>query len=131
MNRGAFFAVLVLILPLRAEAQSNWNQGLAGSVYASAFAFMAPRTLGIIPMGELTLWGLRGLTALDPSVGPTMDQRSISLVDRERIVLSMPLPRGRRRRRLGCGRRPTLRPRGAAVARHRRGRNDRHRHQLL
>jgi carboxyl-terminal processing protease len=92
VNRGAFFAVLVLILPLRAEAQSNWNQGLAGSVYASAFAFMAPRTLGIIPMGELTLWGLRGLTALDPSVGPTMDQRSISLVDRERIVLSMPLP---------------------------------------
>jgi carboxyl-terminal processing protease len=93
VNRGAFFAVLFLILPLRAEAQSNWNQGLAGSVYASAFAFMAPRTLGVIPMAELTLWGLRGLTALDPSVGPTMDQRSISLVDREQVVLSMPLPR--------------------------------------
>ncbi len=92
MNCGAFFAILVLSLPLRAEAQSNWNQGLAGSVYTSAFAFMAPRTLDVIPMGELTLWGLRGLTALDPSVSPTMDQKTIALVDRERIVLSMPLP---------------------------------------
>jgi carboxyl-terminal processing protease len=93
VSRSAFFAVLFLILPLRAEAQSNWNQGLAGSVYADAFAFMAPRTLSIIPIGELTLWGLRGLTALDPSVGPEMDPRSISLVDREQVVLSMPLPR--------------------------------------
>ena len=93
MNRGACLAILVLVLPLRAEAQSSWNQALAGSVYASAFAFMAPRTLDVIPMGELTLWGLRGLTALDPSVGPAMDQKSIALIDREQIVLSMPLPR--------------------------------------
>ena len=93
MNRGALLAFVVLILPLRAEAQSNWNQGLASSVYASAFAFMAPRTLDMIPMGELTLWGLRGLTALDPTVGPTMDQTSLSLIDREKVVLTMPLPR--------------------------------------
>ncbi len=92
MNRGAFFALLFLTLPLRAEAQSNWNQRLAGSVYASAFAFMAPRTLDVIPMGELTLWGLRGLTALDPSVGPTMDKTSIDLIDREQVVLSLPQP---------------------------------------
>jgi carboxyl-terminal processing protease len=95
VNRGTFFAILFLILPLppRAEAQTNWNKGLAGSVYATAFAFMAPRTLGVIPMGELTLWGLRGLTALDPSVGPTIDRKFISLVDREQVVLSVPLPR--------------------------------------
>jgi carboxyl-terminal processing protease len=92
VNRGAFFAILFLTLPLRAEAQSNWNQGLAGRVYASAFDFMAPRTLDIIPMSDLTLWGLRGLTALDPSVGPSMDQKTIALVDREQVVLSMPLP---------------------------------------
>jgi carboxyl-terminal processing protease len=92
VSRGACFALLFLILPLSAEAQGNWNQGLAGSVFASAFAFMAPRTLGVIPIGELTLWGLRGLTALDPSVGPTLDQRTIALIDREQVVLSMPLP---------------------------------------
>jgi carboxyl-terminal processing protease len=93
VNRGTFLAILFLSLPLRAEAQTNWNQGLAGSVYASAFAFMAPRTLDAIPMGELTLWGLRGLTALDPSVGPAMDQKSISLIDREQVVMSITQPR--------------------------------------
>jgi carboxyl-terminal processing protease len=93
VKRGAFFAVLVLSLPLGAEAQSNWNQRLAGAVFASAFAFMAPRTLGVVPMDELTLWGLRGLTALDPSVAPTIDKKSIALVDREQVVLSVPLPR--------------------------------------
>ncbi len=70
----------------------HWNQGLASSVYAAAFAFMAPRTLSPIPMGELTLWGLRGLTALDPSVGPTMTPKAIALVDREQVVMSVPLP---------------------------------------
>ena len=93
MNRGAFFALVFLILPMRVEAQSNWDQSLASSIYASAFAFMAPRTLDIIPLGELTLWGLRGLTALDPAIGPAMDQTRISLVDREQVVLSMALPR--------------------------------------
>jgi carboxyl-terminal processing protease len=93
VSRGAVFALLFLTLPLRAEAQTNWNQGLAGSVYASAFAFMAPRTLTAIPLDKLTLWGLRGLTALDPSVGPTMDRNAIHLIDREQVVLSMPWPR--------------------------------------
>ena len=93
MNRGAFFAIVFLTLPVRAEAQSHWNQGLAGSVYGSAFAFMAPRTLHIIPLGELTLWGLRGLTALDPSVGPAMDKNTVDLIDREQVVLSIPQPR--------------------------------------
>jgi carboxyl-terminal processing protease len=93
VNRRALFAIVFLGLPLRAEAQTNWNQGLAGSVYASAFAFMEPRTLSVIPTGELTLWGLRGLTALDPSVGPTMAKDTIDLVDREQVVLSMQQPR--------------------------------------
>jgi carboxyl-terminal processing protease len=92
VKRGTIIAILFLSLPLRAEAQNNWNQGLASSVYAAAFAFMAPRTLSPIPMGELTLWGLRGLTALDPSVGPTMTPKAIALVDHEQVVLSIPLP---------------------------------------
>ncbi len=92
MTRGGFIVILLLALPIRAEAQSNWNQGLAGSVYAAAFAFMAPRTLSAIPLSELTLWGLRGLTALDPSIGPTMSSKTMTLIDREQIAVSEPLP---------------------------------------
>ncbi len=92
MKRGALIVIWLLALPIRAEAQSNWNQGLASSVYAAAFAFMAPRTLAAIPMADLTLWGLRGLTALDPSVGPTMSSKDITLIDRTQVALSLPLP---------------------------------------
>jgi carboxyl-terminal processing protease len=92
VTRGGFIVILLLALPIRAEAQSNWNQSLAGSVYAAAFAFMAPRTLSAIPMAELTLWGLRGLTALDPAIGPTMSSNAMTLIDREQAAVSEPLP---------------------------------------
>ena len=29
---------------------------------------MAPRTLEPVPVSQLTIWGLRGLTALDPEL---------------------------------------------------------------
>ncbi len=92
MKRHALLVVL-LLLPLRAEAQGTWNQALAGSVYASAFGFMQPRTLQPIPLGNLTLWGLRGLTALDPSIAPSMTLHAIALNDRGSVVLSLPLPK--------------------------------------
>jgi carboxyl-terminal processing protease len=92
VKRRTFIIILLLALPGRAEAQSNWNQGLAGSVYAAAFAFMAPRTLDAIPMSDLTLWGLRGLTALDPSVGPSLGSTTITLIDSEQAALSLPRP---------------------------------------
>ncbi|HTI01952.1 MAG TPA: hypothetical protein VL752_13480, partial [Acidisoma sp.] len=93
MKRKAFLCILVLSLPIRAEAQGNWNQTLAGSVYGAAFAFMAPRTLEPIPLADLTLWGLRGLTALDPSVAPVMTAHQIALYDHGQAVLSLPLPK--------------------------------------
>jgi carboxyl-terminal processing protease len=92
VKRRAIIVILLLALPVRAEAQGSWNQGLAGDVYAAAFAFMAPRTLAAIPMSDLTLWGLRGLTALDPSVGPSLSGKAIILIDREQAVLSLPRP---------------------------------------
>ncbi|GAB0119696.1 S41 family peptidase [Acidisoma sp. 7E03] len=94
MTRRAFLCLLFLSLPFRAEAQSNWNQALAGSVYGAAFAFMQPRTLAPIPMADLTLWGLRGLTALDPSVAPAMTAHQITLYSRGQPALSLPLPKG-------------------------------------
>lgn len=92
MKRRTLVVILFFALPMRAEAQSHFNQTLAGSVYGAAFAFMAPRTLAPLPIGKLTLWGLRGLTALDPSVGPTMSAGALMLIDREHVVMSVPLP---------------------------------------
>jgi carboxyl-terminal processing protease len=99
VRRGAFLVLLLFAFPVTAEAQSGspvaaegWNPRLAAQVYGAAFAFMAPRTLNAIPMANLTLWGLRGLTALDPLVGPTLSSTAINLISRNQTVLTLPLP---------------------------------------
>jgi carboxyl-terminal processing protease len=92
VRRSAVLVLVLLTCPVSAEAQTTWNPVMAGNVYAAAFAFMAPRTLTAIPMAKLTLWGLRGLTALDPAVGPTMSADGIALIDRNQVALSAPLP---------------------------------------
>jgi carboxyl-terminal processing protease len=93
VRRHAVLVFIVLSLPLRAEAQSRWNEQLVASVYAKAFAFMQPRTLAPIPLADLALWGLRGLTALDPSISPAIGGGKIALYDRGQPVLSMPMPK--------------------------------------
>ncbi len=69
-------AVLLLLLVIgRAEAAPA--EPLAGalldadrlvSVYAEALTFIAPRVLDPIPVPQLTVWGLRSLTSLDPAI---------------------------------------------------------------
>jgi carboxyl-terminal processing protease len=56
--------------PIHAEAGSppTFDGPLATSVYGTALAFMAPRTLDAVPVSQLTVWGLHGLTALDPDL---------------------------------------------------------------
>jgi carboxyl-terminal processing protease len=67
-----FGAILLLLLvaPAYAEqgSEAAFNAPLATSVYSTALAFMAPRTLDPVPVSQLTIWGLHGLTALDPDL---------------------------------------------------------------
>ena len=41
---------------------------LITAVLETAMTFIAPRTLQATSLQQLTLWGLRGLTALDPAL---------------------------------------------------------------
>jgi carboxyl-terminal processing protease len=54
--------------PMYAEPGTIFNAPLATSVYSTALAFMAPRTLDPVAVSQLTIWGLHGLTALDPDI---------------------------------------------------------------
>jgi len=64
------FLLLLLAAPAYGEqgAQAVFNAPLATSVYSTALAFMAPRTLDPVAVSQLTIWGLHGLTALDPDL---------------------------------------------------------------
>jgi carboxyl-terminal processing protease len=71
MSRLGILLLLVLLV-VRAHAETGspatFNASLATSVYTTALAFMAPRTLDPVPVSQLTVWGLHGLTALDPDL---------------------------------------------------------------
>ncbi len=91
--------LLLMIAPARAEPVGQGVAGKAGfdaplvtAVYTTALTFMEPRTLEAVPVPELTLWGLRGLTALDPDLTTDLYHGKLRLVDAGRVRFSEPPP---------------------------------------
>jgi carboxyl-terminal processing protease len=91
---GVLF-VLLLAAPAHAEtvaAPAGFDPQLVTSVYATSLAFMAPRTLDPVPVSQLTVWGLRGLTALDPELIVELHEGKLRLLARNRAVVTRPPP---------------------------------------
>jgi carboxyl-terminal processing protease len=92
---GALF-VLLFVVPAEAQrgaASPAFDAALVGNVYATALTFMAPRTLEAVPVSQLTIWGLRGLTALDPELAAELRDGKLRLTARDRVIsLSSPPP---------------------------------------
>jgi carboxyl-terminal processing protease len=55
---------------------------------------MAPRTLDAVPIPTLAIWGLRGLTAIDPTLTPELHAGSLQLVSPGRILFAIAPPAG-------------------------------------
>jgi len=96
VNRLTVLLLLLLIVPAHAQPVANggFDAALVANVYSVALAFMAPRTLEPVPVPTLTVWGLRGLTALDPNL--TAEQRGGMLVlsGRNGVLAEQPVPVG-------------------------------------
>ncbi len=98
--RHCSFLLLVLLFgaPVRAEpvvtAQPGWDPRLAAQVYLTALTFMAPRTLEPVALAQLTLWGLRGLTALDPALSVEARDGQLILSSGGHVLASHPAPTG-------------------------------------
>lgn len=94
-------ALLFILLIGRAHADPasagsmalGFDPQLTTDIYATALAFMAPRTLEAVPVSQLTLWGLRGLTALDPVIGAELRDGTLRLVAQNRALFETPGPR--------------------------------------
>ena len=84
--------LLLLAAPARAEPPPAFDPTLTAKVYAAALAFMAPRTLDPVPVSQLTLWGLRGLTALDPVLTTERKDGHLLLTRPERVLADTPAP---------------------------------------
>lgn len=94
MIRFAILCLFVAIVPAHAQpaAPPGFDARMATEVYVTALAFMGPRTLEPVPVGQLTIWGLRGLTALDPEISVAVTSDTVVLALRDRIVATVPMP---------------------------------------
>jgi carboxyl-terminal processing protease len=74
------------------SAAPSFDQRLIADVTGTALAFMGPRTLEAIPAGQLSLWGLRGLTAIDPRLVAELSPQQLRLTLSGRVLVSRPPP---------------------------------------
>lgn len=70
MRYVGLLLVLLIALPAHAEriVTPGFDAAMTARVYAAALEFIPPRALKHVTTPELTLWGLHGLTALDPDL---------------------------------------------------------------
>ena len=96
MRHYSLLLLLLFGVPARAEpvttSPPGWDPKLAVQVYIAALTFMAPRTLEPVALAQLTLWGLRGLTALDPALSVEARDGQMILSNAGRILTSQPVP---------------------------------------
>lgn len=88
MIRIGVLLILLLIAPADAQpaAVAGLDLHVVASVYGAALAFMLPRTLDAVPASQLTIWGLRGLTALDADLTVAVRDGKLLLVTRDRVM---------------------------------------------
>lgn len=84
--------LVLLVAPAHGQPGAAFDPHLAANVYASALAFMAPRTLEPVAVSQLTLWGLGGLTALDPALDAMPVNGKVRLAAHGRVLAEVPVP---------------------------------------
>lgn len=94
MNRLTVLLLLLLIVPAHAQpiANGGFDPGLVANVYTVALAFMQPRTLDPVPVPTLTVWGLRGLTALDPNLIAEQHDGKLVLSAGDHVLVEQSMP---------------------------------------
>ncbi len=72
---------LLMAVPVRGQpggsARAEFPSSLVASVLTASFEFLEPRTLEPVPVRQLALWGLRGVTSID--AGLTIEDHGVTL----------------------------------------------------
>ncbi len=75
-----------------AAAKAGFDTPLASRVFADALAFASPRILDPIPARDLALWGLHGISALDPALNVDLHGSRLQLTATRRVVFDTLAP---------------------------------------
>jgi carboxyl-terminal processing protease len=89
--------LLVLFVIGRAQAEAPaggvFDQDRLTALYSDALTFIAPRILEEVPVPTLTLWGLQGLSAMDPNLRVAATDGRLQLFRRNEMVLDLAAPK--------------------------------------
>ncbi len=92
-----FSVLLVLFVIGRGQAETlpggGFDQDRLTAVYSDALTFIAPRILDPVPVPQLTLWGLQGLTVLDPGLRVLAHDDRLQLFREAQMVLDLQGPK--------------------------------------
>lgn len=94
MIRIGVLLLLVAIGRGHAEtvAGDGFDQGRLTAVYSDALTFIAPRILNPVPVPQLTEWGLRGLTVLDPALQIVTKDTKLQLFHQGEMIFDIAVP---------------------------------------
>ncbi len=96
MNRRTLTLLLIIALPLSVWAKPAMAAGFdaptASSVWGAALSYIAPRALEPLSIPQMTIWGLNGLTALDPDLKAQLQDNQIRLYGPEQLLIAVPAP---------------------------------------
>jgi len=92
-TRTASVLFLFLLATMQVSvAAPGFDTKLASRVFAAAITFTAPRVLVPATPADLTLWGLHGITALDPSLSADRQGSIVRLSAPDRLLLVRAAP---------------------------------------
>jgi carboxyl-terminal processing protease len=97
VSRTAFLVLFCILLPAGlvgkpAFAAAAFDTALAAQVWTAALSYIAPRALQADSIPQMTIWGLNGLTALDPDLNATLHDDQIRLYGPSNLLISLPAP---------------------------------------
>lgn len=92
---GTLLLLLIIAAGIEARAQGGgaFDPRVVTSVYVEALSFMEPRTLEQVPISRMTIWGLRGLAALDPNLSVVPAEGRLRLLSQGRQIAEAIAPR--------------------------------------
>ncbi len=93
MKRLSVLLVLFVIGRGQAEILGGFDRDRLTAVYSDALTFIAPRILEPVPVPLLTLWGLQGLSALDPNLRVVATDEKMQLYRHGDVVQEVPTPK--------------------------------------
>lgn len=97
MIRSAILIVFFFAVPIgadRALAQTGgFDPQLASNVYTTALTFITPRIVDAEPVSRLTVWGLQGITAIDPGLTVAARDGRLRLTAKDKTIFETAAPK--------------------------------------